>query len=209
MIVDPALKYGTVEIDFPWAYGNHGNSGGGMFGANGRRGICPTYRTMPLKQIAEWRLPFEVAESAHMYLWTPKDAQFMEAAPGIIRGLGFRPVNLRVWRKHPHKGPGQWEQSTVEFVWRGVRGPLWRRPLAELRRILLYVPTDVIGSPDMIGVAASEHSRKPDEFYREARWMSPPPHLSLFQRRERDGWYGWGDQYEAMATDANPKRGMF
>ena len=186
------MRYGCIEVDPPWKSRNPG----GMHGANGGNSITPTYPRMSLDELLHWKLPVEPAEQCHLWLWAT--AEHVVFADRVIEAWGFRPVgSMRVWHKK-QPGPGMWFQNDAEFVRLGVLGRQFRRPPAEVKAMLGYFPRAVF-------VASREgpHSTKPDIFYRETLAISPGPYISLFQRFKREGWEGWGNEYDQNTTEAN------
>lgn len=199
MIADGSLEYGTVEIDFPWLYKSPGNT----HGANGGKGIRPGYGTWTDDRILNFEIPYRVAKQAHCWIWTPTEKERVVFAWADRHG--WRNVNFtRVWQKQRPTG-GMWAQGDAEYVRLFVKGKMFNAR-ARYKSELGYFLRSHIGNPHGGPGGSWEqietrrvHSAKPDVFYRETACMSPGPHLSLFQRFARPGWYGAGAEYEEGA----------
>jgi N6-adenosine-specific RNA methylase IME4 len=178
--------YGTIEVDPPWKFRNPG----AMFGANAKKGSRPTYKQMSVEELMAWRLPVAVAAQAHLWLWCP--AAFVPVADALMEAWNFRPTGaMRAWKK-PQPANGYWFGNDLEYVRLGVRGPAYR---ADAKSLLGYHPRALFEAPPAV-TRDGRHSSKPDLFYKEALAISPGPHVSLFQRKARPGWDGWGDEYD-------------
>jgi N6-adenosine-specific RNA methylase IME4 len=44
-----------------------------------------------------------------------------------------------------------------------------------------------------------QHSAKPDAFYSLVEMMSPGTRMDCFARRNRQGWFSWGDEVSPVA----------
>lgn len=199
MKADPKTTYGTWEIDFPWWY----PSPGGAKGANGRKGVAPTYERWKDDRIVAFSPPFKLKDGGHVWVWTPPVK--WEVVTAWAKGRKLRdPRIVRYWIK-PHPANGLLTQNDVEMV-RLFYLPPWT-DAPGIKAALGYFPRATLGDPHggaggtrEIVEARRVHSAKPNVFYEETYYLSPGPHLSLFQRFERPGWYGAGAEYERGAT---------
>ena len=106
------------------------------------------------------------------------DVPFMAEACELMQRWGFSYVTLITWVKR-QLGMGMYYRNTTEHALFGIRG--------SLKTAARNVPTHI-----MAGRRA--HSEKPDEFYEVVERMSPAPRMDVFARKQRDGWFCWGDQ---------------
>ena len=170
-------QYQTIVADPPWPV----KMSGKMALHSAARAL--PYETMTVEEIAALPVQEIAADGAHLWLWTTNG--FLRAAFDVMEAWGFRYLTTVTWVKPSGYGP--WFASTTQHVLFGYRGkcvfPLGR-----------YKPTHFTASP------RRKHSRKPDEFYDLVRSISPEPRIDLFNRREIDGFTGWGDQSPSAVT---------
>ena len=134
------------------------------------------YKTMTVEQIAALPVGDVAGEGAHCWLWTTNG--FLRPAFDVMEAWGFKYLTTVTWVKPSGYGP--WFVSTTQHVLFGYKGKC-RFPLGR------YKPTHFTATP-------RRHSEKPDEFYDLAREVSPGPRLDMFNRRQIDGFEGWGDE---------------
>ena len=177
---EPMLtRYRTIVADPPW---NRPGGGRRTDARPGRRirnrpGDLP-YLTMTEEQIAALPVSEMAAADAHLYLWTINSR--IEEAYRLVRGWGFRPAVLLVWRKRDSAVLGGTFKITTEFVLFARRG----NEIANATEPRTCFEWPTIG-----------HSVKPDAFYDLVERTSPGPYAELFSRRARFGWdYPIGDQ---------------
>lgn len=181
----PNERYACIVADPPWDYRERFRRGAAGFGhgANGysQTGTRPPYETMRLTAIAALPVATIAAENAHLYLWTTN--AFMAEAHSVVAAWGFRPITLLTWRKvnrqgvAARNGMGHYFRSSTEHAIFAVRGSL--PPLVRNMATIFDAPK-------------LAHSEKPEEFYEIVRAVSPEPRIDLFNRREIDGFDGWG-----------------
>jgi len=191
----------TIVIDPPWEFRQKWQQRGkgnpnsdthdglaGIFkrgGHNGHyeagiRGAAAKYRCMTLYEIGQLPVGDWAASDAHLYLWTPN--AFMADACALMERWGFTYITLLTWVKN-QLGMGMYYRNTTEHALFGIRG--------SLKTTARNVPTHIIAP-------RTEHSAKPGEFYRVVEGMSPGPYMDAFARKEREGWFCWGDQVEGV-----------
>jgi N6-adenosine-specific RNA methylase IME4 len=158
----------TIVIDPPWDWGDEGDVD--QFGR-----ARPTYKTIPLDELAEFPVPTLADPDAHLYLWITNRS--LPKGFGLLEQWGFRYVTCLTWVK-PSIGMGNYYRGQTEHVLFGVRGslPLLRQDVGT-----------ALAAPRPAG-----HSTKPDEFYELIETCSPGPWMDIFARRERPGWITWG-----------------
>lgn len=201
MLATTDLRYSCAVIDFPWTFKNPGS----MHGANGRKGIRPKYPCWSDAQVLAFDVPFEIKPQAHAWIWAPIAKERVAEEWLVRHGFRLPGPTKRYWHK-PQPNTGYWCQTDIEVVILGVKGPVYRNEM--MQHELGYFPRSVIGNPhggkdgrwEVCPPAEKVHSSKPHAFYREALAMSPGPHLSLFERTERDGFYGAGSEYAEGST---------
>lgn len=160
--------YQTIVIDPPWDWGDEGDQD-----QLGR--ARPTYKTMPLEEIAALPVGDLAGDNAHLYLWITNRS--LPKGFGLLDGWGFRYVTMLTWVK-PSFGMGNYFRGSTEHVLFGCKGSL---PL--LRR---DCPTHFLAE------RPNRHSSKPPEFYAMVETCSPGPWLEMFARNPRHGWVAWG-----------------
>lgn len=169
--IEAALgRFSTILIDPPWDWGDEGD--GDQLGR-----ARPDYATMALEDIAALPVGQLAAGDAHLYLWITNRSLFKGAA--LFESWGFRYITAITWGK-PTYGLGNYYRGQTEHLLFGVRGslPLQRKDAGTL----LLAPRGPGG-----------HSSKPAEAYTLIESASPGPHLELFARETRAGWYSWGE----------------
>lgn len=168
----PDKQYRCIVADPPWP---HEMTGIWARERNTRPRALP-YDSMTLDAIAAMRVGEMATDDCHLWLWTTN--RMLPDTFAIMRAWGFRYLTTLTWVKP--SGFGSWFVSTTQHVLFGYR----ERCIFPQAR---YLPTH-------FNAPAGEHSRKPDEFYKLVRQISPEPRLDLFNRREINGFEGWGDQ---------------
>jgi N6-adenosine-specific RNA methylase IME4 len=174
---EPLIALGPFPVlyaDPPWRY-EHSES-------PEIRKVENQYPTMALDEIKALEVP--AADDSILFLWatSPKLAEALE----VMAAWGFEYRTSMVWVKD-RIGMGYYARQQHELLLIGRRGAL-RAPDPEDR------PASVVTAP------RGEHSVKPDEFYDLIERMYPLSEwCELFQRRPRDGWFGWGNEAEAAS----------
>jgi len=131
-------------------------------------------------------------EDCILWLWTTNF--HMPEAFLILDAWGFEPKTILTWLKDCI-GRGNWLRGQTEHCLMAVRG----KPTVELTNqstvLRAPVPRDRTGRP--------VHSAKPGEFYHFVESLCPAPrYAELFQRTERTGWDGHGDEAPQAVVDA-------
>jgi N6-adenosine-specific RNA methylase IME4 len=193
------MKYTTIMADPPWPYNSPralvGNGGRGSDGGKAARilqvDVTEHYATMSMDEIKRIPVEHNVADDAHLYLWTTNS--FMVEAHEVARSWGFEPKTIITWIKHKQEEPtvpsmkiGYWFRSASEHCIFAVRGKLRLK--------------DKVCIPTWFAHPRLPHSTKPDAFRAMIERASPGPYLEMFARAARDGWDVWGDQAPGSIT---------
>lgn len=183
--------YRCVVLDAPWAeYG-----GGG-------RGAQNHYPLMGLSDIAKTVSradKFLVASDAHLWCWVTDN--FLQDGLSLIEQLGFTYKRTFCWVKLDGDEIGELAEHDTAIIVaeRALQIGLgqYARGAHELclfaTRGNAMVPAPEHRPPSVLFAPRREHSRKPDECFRD--WftsVSPGPYLEMFAREPRPGWDAWG-----------------
>ncbi len=173
-------RFGTILADPPWQFTNR------------TRKVAPEHRrlhrygTMTNQEIFELPVAQIAADRSHLYLWVP-NALLREGLETMER-WGFTYKTHIVWYKvrkdggPDRRGVGFYSRNVTEVLLFGVRGENVRTREAG-RRL-----------PNVIVSQKGSHSMKPDEQFSIIEDCSWGPFIELFARRERAGWFQWGNE---------------
>lgn len=176
--LDPAQlgKFPIILADPPWQYEHIETE---------NRAIENHYPTMQLSDIAALPIAQLSADDAVMFLWATSPKLF--EAMSVLHCWGFTYRTCMVWVKDKI-GMGYYARQRHELLLIGTRGNL-PTPLPSNR------PDSVITAP------RGKHSEKPVEAYELIEKMYPEYRkIELFSRSVREGWHGWGNQYDDNST---------
>ena len=162
----PEGLFEVITIDPPWPYG-------GSYDLHSHRVDSP-YPEMSLEELAKLEIP--ASDNSILWLWTTN--AFMHEAYHLLEAWGFEPKTILTWFKE-RTGVGYWLRGQTEHCILAVRGSPQITHEAQGTALL---------------AKASDHSRKPDEFYELVESLCPGKKLDMFARRERDGWEVWGNE---------------
>lgn len=181
-----------IAADVPWAYKVRSEKGLG-------RSAEKHYATMHLHRIAQLPVEAHAATDAHLLFWVTGPFLAIGAHVPIMRSWGFEPTAIwGVWVKptksHYHQGHMFFDEN-IDRMWKMGMGHTSRQN-AE------FVVIGRKGNPrrlsksvrQIITAPLREHSRKPDEFFRNAEEYAAGPRLELFGREQREGWTVRGNQ---------------
>jgi len=126
-------------------------------------------------------------EGASLVMWTT--FPMLPQALSLMQAWGFAYSSGGAWGKQSRTGnkiafgTGYLFRSAAELYLVGTVGRprIGRRPGATSVRNLILAPT-------------REHSRKPDELYRDIETLFDGPYLELFARSRHRGWTSWGNE---------------
>lgn len=145
------------------------------------RAIENHYPTMELGKICAMPVHKLAAKDCVLFLWATSPKLF--EAMTVLHCWGFSYRTCMVWDKEKI-GMGYYFRQQHELLLVATRGVL-PVPLPENR------PSSVLRSP------RSKHSEKPEEVYELIEAMYPEYRkIELFSRNARQGWLGWGNQYD-------------
>lgn len=175
--------FDIVLADPPWHFRNYSADAPGMM-HNRSRGANKYYPTMLTEDICKLQIP--VADNAVLFLWACWP--MMEDAFSVINAWGFEYKTLAwVWVKLNKNsmgfftGMGYYTRANSEPCLLATRGNL---PKPKARDI-----------PALLVTPVREHSRKPDEQYKNIERLYPNMrYLELFARRKKDKWASWGNE---------------
>lgn len=163
---EPIGLFDIIVIDPPWKFE-------GKYDAEGRRGTAP-YPQMDYTEIMNIDIP--ARDDCILWLWTThKD---IWKAKEIMDCWNFDYKGLIVWDKEK-MGIGTWLRLQCEFCLLGIKGnPLWEHK--DIR--------DILREP------RTQHSVKPEAFYKMIDDNFIGRKLDYFGRKKREGWeiYGAG-----------------
>lgn len=171
----------TIVADPPWRFSNRT----GKMAPEHKR--LWRYGSLSLDEIASLSVEEIAAEKAHLYLWVPN--ALMPSGLRVMEAWGFKYKTNLIWFKcrkdggPDRRGVGFYYRNVTEMVLLGVRGHM--RTLKPGRRM-----------PNFCKARKTNHSTKPERMYRMIELCSPAPRIDLFARRQRPGWYVWGDEVE-------------
>lgn len=162
----------VVVADPPWEFGNRAT----------RAAAEDHYKTMPTWEIMFLPVDKIVAPDAHLWLWTTD--VHLPFALSVMKTWGFEFKRTLEWLKikdgKPQMGLGNYLRAAKEMCLFGIRG---KAPVLHRDRI------------DWFWAPRGEHSAKPDEFFTQyPQYLSSPPALEMFARKERPGWTVWGNE---------------
>lgn len=157
-------EYPTIVIDPPWQYGNTATRGAAE----------DHYPTMSQDELLALMLPS--ADNAHLYLWVTNS--FVREGFDLMAAWGFEYKTMLTWIK-PQMGMGNYFRGSTEHVLFGIKGTL----PTQRNDVMTWFKAD-----------RTRHSAKPESFYDLVESCSPGPHLEMFARRRRMGWFTWGNE---------------
>jgi len=164
----PSGDYDVIVIDPPWNYQEDS-----VYDADGFRGTCP-YPTMSIEQIKNITLPAK--DDCVIWLWTTNKHIF--DCREILNEWGFEIKSILTWDKE-HIAIGRWLRSQTEHCILAVKG----KP---------YYQNTKYGT--IIREKRTEHSSKPELFYKIVEEICAGRKLDYFARKKREGWDVYGDE---------------
>ncbi|AZB63900.1 DNA methyltransferase [Cereibacter sphaeroides] len=177
----PAGGFDLIMADPPWSFSTWSDKGHGKSAQ--RHYTCRS---------AEWVRGLPVAEvlaGPNCLLWLWATNPMLPAAFDVLEAWGFQFRTAGHWAKRTRHGKlafgtGYILRCAGEPFLIGVRGKV--KTTRSVRSV--------------IEGQIREHSRKPDEAFREAeRLMPEAQRIEVFSRQARPGWSVWGDEVTRFA----------
>lgn len=170
-------KFGVITADPPWPYQ--------QFSERKQGAASAVYELMTIDELCAMPVKDLAADDCVLLLWGtwPKLPEALQ----VMKAWNFEYVTGFPWIKLdgngvPVYGIGFWVRGCSEFVFIGRRGDVSPPRLEGFLGLM---------SPNL------HHSRKPDSLHEYAETL-PGPYLELFARRDREGWYCFGNQFEEL-----------
>ncbi len=170
----PMFAFDVIMADPPWLFENYSEKGEGK---NPKR----HYDCMPTSEIAA--LPVGHLARGDAWLWLWATWPMLPDAMTVMAAWGFKYVAGGPWVKRGRSGklafgPGYIFRTCGEVY---LVGKIGNPPVCS------HAIRNLIEAP------RREHSRKPDEAYRDCEILfGPGRRADIFSRQTRPGWDAWG-----------------
>lgn len=174
-VVVPNGLYDVIVIDPPWPMKKI------------ERDVRPNqsdfdYPTMTEEDLRKLALPAN--KNCHAWVWTTH--KFMPMALRLLEAWSLRYVCNFVWHKSGGFQPINLPQYNCEFALYARRG------------VPSFIDTKAFNV--CFSAPRTKHSEKPQEFYDVVKRVTAGRRLDMFARREIEGFDGYGNEYEALAS---------
>ena len=171
-------RFGTVLADPPWRFVNRT----GKVAPEHRR--LARYPTLTTEEICALPVADHLDGTAHCYLWVPN--ALLPDGLAVLAAWGFEYKSNLVWHKvrkdggSDGRGVGFYFRNVTELLLFGTRGRNARTLAPGRRQVNLFA------------TRKREHSRKPDEQYRDHRGLLARPLSRAVRPRRPQGLDGLG-----------------
>lgn len=179
----PFGGFDFIMADPPWSYQMRSESGY-------KKAPDAHYKTMSMQAIKA--MPVEMLAAKDCLLWLWAVGPMLPEALAVIQAWGFTFKTQGHWAKQTKTGK---QTFGTGYLLRNAGEPflIATRGAPRVKRV---VRNTILG-------LARDHSRKPEEAYREAmRLMPDAQRLDLFSRQLRPDWRSWGDEIDKFARAA-------
>jgi N6-adenosine-specific RNA methylase IME4 len=168
-IIQPTGKYDVIVIDPPWKYSDIEYNPETYMGR-----IATPYPTMTQDELLNINLPFK--DDCVLWLWTT-NTHIVDAYE-LLDKWGFVPKTILTWNK-VNMGVGYWLRNVTEHCILAVKGsPIWTNKTFTT----------------LLTEKRTEHSVKPELFYKMVDEICVGRKLDYFARKKREGWDVFGDE---------------
>lgn len=176
--------YRCIHADPPWPFDNYSALGE-------KKNPKRHYKTMSLAQIANLPVRALADHDCMLFLWAVRP--LLDKAFMVIAAWGFEYKSVAfTWVKTTSSG--KFPIGTGYYT----RG----NPETCLLATIGTPPVLAHDVPELIFAHRREHSRKPDEAFRQIERLTVGPRVDLFSRQQRAGWDVWGDEVDKFQEAA-------
>ena len=141
-------------------------------------GASAKYPTMSIDELCNFKTIHEISDkNSVLFLWAT--VPLLPDAFKVMEAWGYQYKTAIIWRKIMSLGMGFWFRGQCEICLLGIKGK---------------IKAFRCQKPNFIQSKVSEHSRKPEEFFKLIDPIIPRPAIELFARDKRVGWSSWGEE---------------
>lgn len=178
----PAGGFDQIMVDFPWQYEMRSELGY-------EKSPQAQYKTMSIEEGKA--MPVEILAARDCLMWFWAVGPMLPQALELIAAWGFT-----------YKTQGQWVKQTKNGKQSFGTGYILRNAGEPFLIATRGAPKTTRSVRNTIFGLARQHSRKPDECFREAEKLMPnAQRCELFSRQSRKGWTVWGDESQKFGGD--------
>lgn len=171
----PVGGFDLIMVDFPWQYEMRSERGY-------EKSPQAQYKTMSIEEGKA--MPVELLAARDCLMWFWAVGPMLPEALDLIAAWGFT-----------YKTQGQWVKQTKNGKQSFGTGYILRNAGEPFLIATRGAPKTTRSVRNTIFGLARQHSRKPEECFREAEKLMPnAQRCELFSRQPRKGWTVWGDE---------------